>query len=112
MGDGYKSIKMDGRILLKKERERREFPGGLVVRILGFHFHGPGSFPGQELRSHKVCSSVKKKEKKKGRRKGKSNMKPKKESKDHRAIRSLGDGLTHLQSSQPPRPPPYTEPLF
>ena len=69
MGDGYMSIKMDGRILLKKERERREFPGGLVVRILGFHFHGPGSFPGQELRSHKVCSSVKKKEREKERKK-------------------------------------------
>ena len=24
----------------------REFPGGLVVRILGFHCHGPGSVPG------------------------------------------------------------------
>ena len=23
-----------------------EFPGGLVVRILGFHSHGPGSVPG------------------------------------------------------------------
>ena len=25
----------------------REFPGGLVVRILGFHCHGAGSIPGQ-----------------------------------------------------------------
>ena len=25
----------------------REFPGGLVVRILGFHCHGSGSVPGQ-----------------------------------------------------------------
>ena len=24
-----------------------EFPGGPVVRILGFHCHGPGSTPGQ-----------------------------------------------------------------
>ena len=24
----------------------REFPGGLVVRILGFHCRGPGSIPG------------------------------------------------------------------
>ena len=24
-----------------------EFPGGLVVRIPGFHCHGPGSLPGQ-----------------------------------------------------------------
>ena len=23
-------------------------PGGLIVRILGFHCHGPGSVPGQE----------------------------------------------------------------
>ena len=30
----------------KKERER-EFPGGLVVRIPGFHCGGPGSIPGQ-----------------------------------------------------------------
>ena len=26
---------------------RREFPGGLVVRIPGFHFCGPGSNPGR-----------------------------------------------------------------
>ena len=25
----------------------REFPGGLVVRILGFHYCGPDSIPGQ-----------------------------------------------------------------
>ena len=25
-----------------------EFPGGLVVKILGFHCHGPGTMPGQE----------------------------------------------------------------
>ena len=25
----------------------REFPGGLVVRILGFHCHGLGSIPSQ-----------------------------------------------------------------
>ena len=55
-----------------------------------------------------MCSLAKKK----GRRKGKSNMKPKKESEGHRALRSLGDGLTHLQPSQPPRPPSYTEPPF
>lgn len=30
----------------------KEFPGGLVVRIPGFHFHGPGSIPAQKLRSH------------------------------------------------------------
>ena len=24
----------------------QEFPGGLVVRILGFHYHGPDSIPG------------------------------------------------------------------
>ena len=84
-----------------------------MVRILGFHCRGPGSFPGQELRSHKVHSSVKKKEREKERkRKGKSNMKPKKESEGHRTKRSLGDGLTHLQSSQPPRPLPYTQPPF
>ena len=26
--------------------EIREYPGGQVVRILGFHCHGPGSIPG------------------------------------------------------------------
>ena len=30
-----------------KDRINWEFPGGLVVRILGFHCHGPGSIPGQ-----------------------------------------------------------------
>ena len=29
----------------KRKRENREFPGGLVVRIPGFHCHGPGSVP-------------------------------------------------------------------
>ena len=24
----------------------REFSGGLIVRIMGFHWHGPGSIPG------------------------------------------------------------------
>ena len=28
--------------------KKGEFPGGLVVRILGFYFCGPGSIPGQE----------------------------------------------------------------
>ena len=32
---------------LKKVKETGEFPGGLVVRISGFHGHGPGSVPGQ-----------------------------------------------------------------
>ena len=30
-----------------KKREKGEFPGGLVVRILGFHCCGPGSIPHQ-----------------------------------------------------------------
>lgn len=29
----------------------REFPGGPLVRIQGFHRHGPGSIPGRELRA-------------------------------------------------------------
>ena len=28
--------------------EIREYPGGQVVRILGFHCHGPGSIPDWE----------------------------------------------------------------
>lgn len=28
--------------------EKGEFPGGLVVRMLGFYSNGPGSIPGQE----------------------------------------------------------------
>ena len=30
-----------------KKKKCREFPGCLVVRTLGFHFHGPGSIFGQ-----------------------------------------------------------------
>ena len=32
--------------VLIKNRQHWEFPGGLVVRIPGFHCHGPGSVPG------------------------------------------------------------------
>ena len=53
---------------LKKKRERererkqinKEFPGGLVVRILGFHFCGLGSIPGRgneisrDVRRHEI----------------------------------------------------------
>ena len=38
----------------------REFPGGLVVRILGCHCRGPGSVPDGELRSHKMCGMAEK----------------------------------------------------
>ena len=34
----------------------REFPGGLVVRILGCHCRGPGSVPDGELRSHRCVA--------------------------------------------------------
>ena len=40
-----------------------ESPGSLVVRILGFHCHGPGSIPGHRT-SCKLCSMAKKKKKK------------------------------------------------
>ena len=30
----------------KNKNMKREFPGGLMVRIPGFHCHGPGSVPG------------------------------------------------------------------
>ena len=33
-------------VFLKLETYPREFPGGIVVRIPGFHCHGPGSVPG------------------------------------------------------------------
>lgn len=36
-----------------------EFPGGLVVRILGFHRHIPGSTLLRELRSHKLSGAAK-----------------------------------------------------
>ena len=39
------------------------FPGGLVVRILGFHCHGPGSIPVGKLKSCKLLSEAKKKKK-------------------------------------------------
>ena len=38
----------------------REFPGGLVVRIQGFHCHGPGSISGRGTESHKPCGQKKK----------------------------------------------------
>ena len=41
------------------------FPGGLVVRILGFRCHGPGSVPDGKLKSCKLLSEAKKKKKKK-----------------------------------------------
>ena len=37
------------------------FPGGLVVRILGFHCHGLGSVPVGKLKSCKLLSEAKKK---------------------------------------------------
>ena len=48
---------------------RREFPGGLVVRILGFHCHGLGSIPSQrteilqamrrgQKKKRKICKKV------------------------------------------------------
>ena len=39
-----------------------EFPGGLVVRIPGFHCRGPGSIPGRGIEiPHKPCGEAKKK---------------------------------------------------
>ena len=49
-----------------KGRER-EFLGGLVVRILGFHYHGPGSIPGWETEILQAVQHSKKKEKTKKR---------------------------------------------
>ena len=37
------------------------FPGGLVVRIPGFHCCGPGSIPGQGISIHKPQDAAKKK---------------------------------------------------
>ena len=45
-----------------KGRER-EFLGGLVVRILGFHYHGPGSIPGWETEILQAVQHSKKKRK-------------------------------------------------
>ena len=44
------------------EKENRDFPGGLVVRILGFHCYGPVSVPGQgtELLQATWCSQKEK----------------------------------------------------
>ena len=45
-----------------KKNEVGEFPGGLVVRIAGFHCHGLGSIPGHgTMRSCKPCGGAKKK---------------------------------------------------
>ena len=35
-----------------------EFPGGPVVRILGFHCHGPGSSPGQGTETEQCLGST------------------------------------------------------
>ena len=45
-----------------------EFPGGLLVRILGFHYRGWGSIPGQgtEILQGKVYSQKSTKKKKGG----------------------------------------------
>ena len=47
--------------------ETWEFPGGLLVRILGFHYRGWGSIPGQgtEISQGKVYSQKSTKNKKK-----------------------------------------------
>ena len=47
--------------ITSKSNYFREFPAGLVVRIRGFHCRGPGSIPGREPRSHKLCGVAKKK---------------------------------------------------
>ena len=48
------------------EKENRDFPGGLVVRIPGFHWRGPGSIPswGAEIPQAAQCNQKTKKEKK------------------------------------------------
>ena len=49
-----------------KVQPPQEFPGGLVVRILGFHCHGPGSVPGWGAEIlQAMCCDLKKKKKKK-----------------------------------------------
>ena len=44
----------------KQNSLKREFPGGLVVRIPGFYYYGLGSIPveGTEIPSHKPCSTA------------------------------------------------------
>lgn len=55
-------------LLLKEQSNLKiflwEFPGGLVIRILGFHCHCLGSIPDEELRSYKLLSERKRKKKK------------------------------------------------
>ena len=43
----------------------REFPGGLVIRIPGFHCFGPGSIPGLGTEIPQAAEYGKKKKKKK-----------------------------------------------
>ena len=54
-------------LLLKEQSNLKiflwEFPGGLVIRILGFHCHCLGSIPDEELRSYKLLSERKRKKK-------------------------------------------------
>ena len=53
----------DTRLLCQKQRTLWEFPGGPVVRILGFYFHGLSLIPGQgtEILQASWCSQKKKK---------------------------------------------------
>ena len=58
---------MNSRIVdLFMQREgNREFPGGSVVRILGFHCHAQGSVPGLETEVSQAVQHGQKKKKKK-----------------------------------------------
>ena len=55
----------DTRLLCQKQRTLWEFPGGPVVRILGFYCHGLCLIPGQgtETLQASQCSQKKKKKK-------------------------------------------------
>ena len=48
----------------KLRRNNREFPGGLVVRILGFHCCDPGSGPGRGTEVPQAVQHDRKKKKK------------------------------------------------
>lgn len=69
-----------------------EFPGGPVVRILGFPCWGPGPILGLELRSHKPRSMAKEK--------NKTNQKKKKRTSTERHTESKGQTLRVCQTRE------------
>ena len=60
-----KTSNIFAKLIVDKEFLPREFPGGLMVRILGFHCRDPGSVPGLGTEILQTAQHSQKKKKKK-----------------------------------------------